>query len=166
MPSSVAKSRTTHMGSEAGMTRFAHFSWLMKLWKRPEHHMEPRQIGFGSAFYTLSSYLTHSCRPSARPSFSSGTAQIHIIAYPANSNHEPRYSCSVFLAKALISNTTEHSGSPRMIQYFDVDGSVFSTSAEIFIGTSNFSCARTIKQPKAVNLHGSRTQDWLLLLTT
>lgn len=37
-----------------------------------------RQIG--SAFYTLSSYLTHSCRPSARPSFSSGTAQIHIIA--------------------------------------------------------------------------------------
>ncbi|KAK0491362.1 hypothetical protein IW261DRAFT_1324136 [Armillaria novae-zelandiae] len=34
----------------------------------------------GSAFYTLSSYLTHSCRPSAHPSFSSGTAQIHIIA--------------------------------------------------------------------------------------
>ncbi|KAK0243121.1 MAS20-domain-containing protein [Armillaria nabsnona] len=37
-----------------------------------------RQIG--SAFYTLSSYLAHSCRPSAHPSFSSGTAQIHIIA--------------------------------------------------------------------------------------
>ncbi|KAG7447519.1 uncharacterized protein BT62DRAFT_986357 [Guyanagaster necrorhizus] len=37
-----------------------------------------RQIGSG--FYTLSSYLTHSCRPSARPSFASGTAQIHIIA--------------------------------------------------------------------------------------
>jgi len=37
-----------------------------------------RQIG--SAFYTLSSYLTHSCQPSARPSFSSGTSEIYIIA--------------------------------------------------------------------------------------
>ncbi|KAF8971757.1 hypothetical protein BDZ97DRAFT_1143774 [Flammula alnicola] len=32
-----------------------------------------RQIG--SALYTVSSYLTHSCQPSARPSFSSGTAK-------------------------------------------------------------------------------------------
>ncbi|PPQ68307.1 hypothetical protein CVT25_001395 [Psilocybe cyanescens] len=37
-----------------------------------------RQIG--SALYTVSSYLTHSCKPSARPSFSSGTAEISIIA--------------------------------------------------------------------------------------
>ncbi|KAF9478407.1 hypothetical protein BDN70DRAFT_880013 [Pholiota conissans] len=37
-----------------------------------------RQIG--SALYTLSSYLTHSCKPSARPSFASGTAEISIIA--------------------------------------------------------------------------------------
>ncbi|KAF5388439.1 hypothetical protein D9615_000678 [Tricholomella constricta] len=37
-----------------------------------------RQIG--SAFYTLSSYLTHSCEPSARPSFSSGTTELHLIA--------------------------------------------------------------------------------------
>jgi import receptor subunit TOM20 len=37
-----------------------------------------RQIG--SAIYTVSSYLTHSCQPSARPSFSSGTAEIAIVA--------------------------------------------------------------------------------------
>ncbi|RDB20101.1 Mitochondrial import receptor subunit tom20 [Hypsizygus marmoreus] len=37
-----------------------------------------RQIG--SALYTLSSYLSHSCAPSARPSFSSGTAEISVIA--------------------------------------------------------------------------------------
>ncbi|KIM46488.1 hypothetical protein M413DRAFT_24207 [Hebeloma cylindrosporum] len=34
----------------------------------------------GSALYTVSSYLTHSCIPSARPSFSSGTAEMSIIA--------------------------------------------------------------------------------------
>ncbi|KIY73922.1 MAS20-domain-containing protein [Cylindrobasidium torrendii FP15055 ss-10] len=37
-----------------------------------------RQIG--SAFYTLSAYLPHSCSPSARPSFSSGTSELHLIA--------------------------------------------------------------------------------------
>ncbi|TFK43835.1 hypothetical protein BDQ12DRAFT_595860 [Crucibulum laeve] len=37
-----------------------------------------RQVG--SAFYTVSSYLTHSCEPSARPSFSSGTSELHLIA--------------------------------------------------------------------------------------
>jgi len=37
-----------------------------------------RQVG--SAIYTLSSYLTHSCDPSARPSFSSGTSQLHLVA--------------------------------------------------------------------------------------
>ncbi|PPR02662.1 hypothetical protein CVT24_002145 [Panaeolus cyanescens] len=37
-----------------------------------------RQIG--SALYTVSSYLTHSCQPSARPSFSSGTAEMSIVA--------------------------------------------------------------------------------------
>ncbi|KAG6910153.1 hypothetical protein DXG01_012912 [Tephrocybe rancida] len=37
-----------------------------------------RQIG--TAFYTLSSYLSHSCAPNAQPSFSSGTAELHLIA--------------------------------------------------------------------------------------
>ncbi|KAG6861853.1 hypothetical protein C0995_011150 [Termitomyces sp. Mi166 len=37
-----------------------------------------RQVG--SAFYTLSSYLAHSCAPSARPSFSSGTAELCLVA--------------------------------------------------------------------------------------
>ncbi|KAJ3930625.1 MAG: hypothetical protein NXY57DRAFT_1011257 [Lentinula lateritia] len=34
----------------------------------------------GSAVYTVSSYLTHSCEPTARPSFDSGTSQLHLIA--------------------------------------------------------------------------------------
>ncbi|KAG6845444.1 hypothetical protein H0H87_009352 [Tephrocybe sp. NHM501043] len=34
----------------------------------------------GTAFYTLSSYLTHSCAPNVRPSFSSGTSELHLIA--------------------------------------------------------------------------------------
>ncbi|KAJ3740960.1 hypothetical protein DFH05DRAFT_1507880 [Lentinula detonsa] len=37
-----------------------------------------RQIG--SAVYTVSSYLAHSCEPSARPSFDAGTSQVHLIA--------------------------------------------------------------------------------------
>lgn len=37
-----------------------------------------RQIG--SALYTVSSYLTHSCRPTARPSFPTGTTELHLIA--------------------------------------------------------------------------------------
>lgn len=37
-----------------------------------------RQIG--SAFYTLSSYLSHSCLPSVRPCFSSETTEVHVIA--------------------------------------------------------------------------------------
>ncbi|KAG2013245.1 hypothetical protein CC2G_010177 [Coprinopsis cinerea AmutBmut pab1-1] len=37
-----------------------------------------RQIG--SAVYTVSSYLTHSCDPSARVSFSSGTTELHLVA--------------------------------------------------------------------------------------
>ena len=37
-----------------------------------------RQIG--SALYTLSSYLTHSCDPSARVSFASGTTELHLVA--------------------------------------------------------------------------------------
>lgn len=37
-----------------------------------------RQIG--SAIYTVSSYLIHSCKPSARPSFASGTSEMSIIA--------------------------------------------------------------------------------------
>ncbi|KAG6813431.1 hypothetical protein H0H92_011128 [Tricholoma furcatifolium] len=41
-------------------------------------HGTSRQIG--AAFYTLSSYLTHSCTPSATPSFSNGTAELHLIA--------------------------------------------------------------------------------------
>jgi len=38
------------------------------------------QAQVGSALYTVSSYLTHSCVPSARPSFGSGTAEMSVIA--------------------------------------------------------------------------------------
>ncbi|TFK58722.1 hypothetical protein BDN72DRAFT_851611, partial [Pluteus cervinus] len=41
-------------------------------------HGTSRQIG--SALYTLSSYLPHSCIPSARVSFTSGTTEIHVVA--------------------------------------------------------------------------------------
>ncbi|KZT29328.1 MAS20-domain-containing protein [Neolentinus lepideus HHB14362 ss-1] len=34
----------------------------------------------GSGFYAVSAYLNHSCDPSARPSFSSGTAELSLIA--------------------------------------------------------------------------------------
>ncbi|KIJ20440.1 hypothetical protein PAXINDRAFT_166493 [Paxillus involutus ATCC 200175] len=37
-----------------------------------------RQVGAG--FYVVSSYLAHSCEPSARPSFSNGTSELHLIA--------------------------------------------------------------------------------------
>ncbi|KAJ7437081.1 hypothetical protein B0H11DRAFT_632966 [Mycena galericulata] len=37
-----------------------------------------RQVG--TALYSMSPYLSHSCTPSARPSFSSGTAELHLIA--------------------------------------------------------------------------------------
>ncbi|GBE80037.1 MAS20-domain-containing protein [Sparassis crispa] len=37
-----------------------------------------RQIGSG--LYPVSSYIAHSCAPSARPSFSSGTSELHLIA--------------------------------------------------------------------------------------
>ncbi|KAJ4479127.1 hypothetical protein J3R30DRAFT_3289650 [Lentinula aciculospora] len=37
-----------------------------------------RQIG--SAVYTVSSYLAHSCEPNARPSFDAGTSELHLIA--------------------------------------------------------------------------------------
>ncbi|TFK25926.1 MAS20-domain-containing protein [Coprinopsis marcescibilis] len=37
-----------------------------------------RQIG--SALYTVSSYLNHSCNPSARVSFSAGTTELHLVA--------------------------------------------------------------------------------------
>ncbi|KAG9104192.1 hypothetical protein FRC06_004617 [Ceratobasidium sp. 370] len=37
-----------------------------------------RQIG--SAFYRVSSYLSHSCAPNTRPSFSAGTAELHLVA--------------------------------------------------------------------------------------
>ncbi|KDQ64301.1 hypothetical protein JAAARDRAFT_187641 [Jaapia argillacea MUCL 33604] len=37
-----------------------------------------RQIGCG--YYAVSSYITHSCEPSARPSFSSGTSELNLIA--------------------------------------------------------------------------------------
>ncbi|KAF9567404.1 MAS20-domain-containing protein [Agrocybe pediades] len=52
---------------------------------RPENIEKTRtpygtQRQIGSALYTVSSYLTHSCQPSARPSFSSGTSEISIIA--------------------------------------------------------------------------------------
>lgn len=34
----------------------------------------------GSAIYTLSSYLNHSCTPNAQPTFPSGTTELHIVA--------------------------------------------------------------------------------------
>ncbi|KAG9121181.1 hypothetical protein FRC07_002977 [Ceratobasidium sp. 392] len=34
----------------------------------------------GSAFYRVSSYLAHSCAPNTRPSFSAGTAELHLVA--------------------------------------------------------------------------------------
>ncbi|KAI6152338.1 hypothetical protein BKA82DRAFT_993451 [Pisolithus tinctorius] len=37
-----------------------------------------KQVGVG--FYAVSSYLNHSCMPSARPSFDEGTAGLHLIA--------------------------------------------------------------------------------------
>ncbi|KAJ7129224.1 hypothetical protein C8R44DRAFT_776214 [Mycena epipterygia] len=37
-----------------------------------------RQIG--TALYSVSPYLSHSCMPNARPSFSSGTSELHLIA--------------------------------------------------------------------------------------
>ncbi|KIM63614.1 hypothetical protein SCLCIDRAFT_1214007 [Scleroderma citrinum Foug A] len=37
-----------------------------------------KQVGAG--FYAVSSYLNHSCTPSARPSFDNGTAELHVIA--------------------------------------------------------------------------------------
>ncbi|KAJ7126476.1 hypothetical protein C8R43DRAFT_1029168, partial [Mycena crocata] len=37
-----------------------------------------RQIG--TALYSVSSYLSHSCAPNARPSFSSGTSELQLIA--------------------------------------------------------------------------------------
>ncbi|KAH7887480.1 hypothetical protein F5I97DRAFT_2072803 [Phlebopus sp. FC_14] len=40
-----------------------------------------KQIGAG--FYAVSSYLNHSCVPSARPSFSSGTSELFLIAHRA-----------------------------------------------------------------------------------
>ncbi|KAJ7462173.1 hypothetical protein FB451DRAFT_1341170 [Mycena latifolia] len=37
-----------------------------------------RQIG--TALYSVSPYLSHSCTPNARPSFSSGTSELHLVA--------------------------------------------------------------------------------------
>ncbi|KDQ20600.1 hypothetical protein BOTBODRAFT_169335 [Botryobasidium botryosum FD-172 SS1] len=38
----------------------------------------PRQVG--TAFYRVTSYIYHSCTPNVRPSFSSGNAELHLIA--------------------------------------------------------------------------------------
>ncbi|THH31317.1 hypothetical protein EUX98_g2883 [Antrodiella citrinella] len=38
-----------------------------------------RQVGSG--FYAVSSYLQHSCAPTARTSFSNGTSELHLIAF-------------------------------------------------------------------------------------
>ncbi|KAJ8698741.1 mitochondrial import receptor subunit tom20 [Pleurotus ostreatus] len=53
--------------------------------KRPEDVEKTRtpygtakQIGCG--LYVVSAYLVHSCAPNARPSFSNGTAELHLIA--------------------------------------------------------------------------------------
>ncbi|TCD70436.1 hypothetical protein EIP91_003517 [Steccherinum ochraceum] len=34
----------------------------------------------GSGFYPVSAYLRHSCSPTARPSFSTGTSELHLVA--------------------------------------------------------------------------------------
>ncbi|TRM67859.1 hypothetical protein BD626DRAFT_107195 [Schizophyllum amplum] len=53
---------------------------------RPETYTDKTRTPFGtshqigSAFYTVSSYLSHSCTPSARPSFDGGNAELHLIA--------------------------------------------------------------------------------------
>ena len=52
---------------------------------RPENVEKTRtpygtQRQIGSAIYTVSSYLNHSCQPSARPSFASGTSEMSIVA--------------------------------------------------------------------------------------
>lgn len=51
----------------------------------PESHERTRtphgtSHQIGSAFYRVSSYLNHSCAPSTRPSFESGTSELHLIA--------------------------------------------------------------------------------------
>ncbi|KAF8638601.1 hypothetical protein AX17_002142 [Amanita inopinata Kibby_2008] len=53
--------------------------------KRPEDLEKMRivvgtQRQIGSAMYTVSSYLTHSCSPNARVAFPAGTFQLHLIA--------------------------------------------------------------------------------------
>ncbi|PFH49247.1 hypothetical protein AMATHDRAFT_48863 [Amanita thiersii Skay4041] len=53
--------------------------------RRPEDVEKTRasvgtQRQIGAAFYTLSSYLLHSCAPSAHVTFSAGTAQLHLVA--------------------------------------------------------------------------------------
>ncbi|KDR84067.1 hypothetical protein GALMADRAFT_695672 [Galerina marginata CBS 339.88] len=63
-----------------------------------------RQVG--SALYTVSSYLTHSCKPSARPSFSSGTSEISIIA-----NHDLKK--GDVLTVAFV-DVTQHPGETTM----------------------------------------------------
>ncbi|KAF9464812.1 hypothetical protein BDZ94DRAFT_1281731 [Collybia nuda] len=61
-----------------------------------------RQIG--SALYTVSSYLTHSCIPSARPSFASGTSNLHLVA-----NHDIKQ--GDVLTVAFV-DVTQHTDEP------------------------------------------------------
>ncbi|THH15204.1 hypothetical protein EW146_g5225 [Bondarzewia mesenterica] len=57
-----------------------------------------RQIGTG--FYTVSSYIAHSCEPSTRPSFSNGTSELHLIA-----NHDLKEGDEITVAYV---DTTQH----------------------------------------------------------
>lgn len=67
------------------------YDWTDLLVVQPEPQCRPENVEktrtpygtqrqIGSAVYTVSSYLNHSCRPSARPSFVSGTSEMSIIA--------------------------------------------------------------------------------------
>jgi len=54
-------------------------------WSRTPHGTD-RQIG--AALYRVSPYLNHSCSPSVRPSFPTGTNELHLVANRAISSGE------------------------------------------------------------------------------
>ncbi|KAJ7044815.1 hypothetical protein C8F04DRAFT_1069626 [Mycena alexandri] len=103
-PLVVAMLRATLPGLEAFVNETSHVSLLGRITynsfgvcfgggrdNRPASTLRPedaeltrtpygtsRQVG--TALYSVSSYLSHSCAPNARPSFSSGTSELNLIA--------------------------------------------------------------------------------------
>ncbi|KAJ7167641.1 hypothetical protein C8R46DRAFT_1093678 [Mycena filopes] len=103
-PLIVAMLRATLPGLESFVSEASHTSLLGKITfnsfgvcfgggrdNRPASSLRPedaeltrtpygtsRQVG--TALYSVSSYLSHSCAPNARPSFSSGTSELNLIA--------------------------------------------------------------------------------------